>query len=323
MRILVPTDFSAASDRALGLATTLAPALGATVSLFHAYELPDYAYWAVRPVDVEALRREAEREMEAAALGLRALGCCGEAHVVRAPAWQGILDHIETERPDLVIMGTHGRRGLSRAVVGSVAERVVQLSPVPVMVVPRWAFEDRADAGRRLAQALAGTAGLRVDLPSVIGVGPSSAPVAYEIARSLGGSMDVVSVDPHALPDHRATSLVDGLSLRVLSDRTAIVTSDAVRDPLPIEIAVREARAAGARRVVAAIPALAPRVEDALRREADDVVCVEHTLLPASPRDVYQRAGSLSRRDLRDLFARAQELPMSRPARAAASPPAP
>jgi nucleotide-binding universal stress UspA family protein len=51
-------------------------------------------------------------------------------------AWQEVLAAIDEARADLVVLGTHGRRGVERFMLGSVAERVVQRSPVPTIVVP-------------------------------------------------------------------------------------------------------------------------------------------------------------------------------------------
>ena len=49
--------------------------------------------------------------------------------------WAGIMDAIEETKPDLVVMGTHGRHGVERVMLGSVAEKLVRLSPVPVLTV--------------------------------------------------------------------------------------------------------------------------------------------------------------------------------------------
>jgi nucleotide-binding universal stress UspA family protein len=52
-----------------------------------------------------------------------------------AVPWVGIVDAIDELKPDLVVVGTHGRRGLSHVLLGSVAERIVRLSAVPVLTV--------------------------------------------------------------------------------------------------------------------------------------------------------------------------------------------
>ena len=55
--------------------------------------------------------------------------------VVAGDASEEIIHYIEDQHIDLVIMGTHGRKGMDKIIFGSVAERVVKISPVPVMVV--------------------------------------------------------------------------------------------------------------------------------------------------------------------------------------------
>ena len=55
--------------------------------------------------------------------------------LARGVAWREILSVIDEEKPDVVVMGTHGRRGVQRAILGSVAEKIVRLSPVPVLTV--------------------------------------------------------------------------------------------------------------------------------------------------------------------------------------------
>ena len=137
-RIIVTTDFGEASDRALRLAVELARDSEAELLVLHVCELPFAAYgdMAAVPVDlvtpmVELLRKkldellESLREQVPRLRGTLKLG---------AP-WEQILATVAEERADLVVMGTHGRRGLVHALLGSVAEKVVRLSPVPVLTV--------------------------------------------------------------------------------------------------------------------------------------------------------------------------------------------
>lgn len=133
--LLVPTDFSEVSARALSLALTLAPRLDAEVVLAHISQVPIYAYPSGGLVPMmelqEGFSREAERSLEELASqagGLRAVRCEGE------PA-RCILAIIDDLRPVMVIMGTHGRQGLARLLLGSVAERVLRRSPSPVLIV--------------------------------------------------------------------------------------------------------------------------------------------------------------------------------------------
>lgn len=133
--ILVPIDFEAASDRALAIAKELAPKLGARVGLVHVYTLPVYSYPGFEPslapgfhVEVTAAARRALDQRAADEGGLAADLRQGD------PATE-ILAEIEHVRPVLVVMGTHGRKGLSHLLLGSVAERVIRHSSVPVMTV--------------------------------------------------------------------------------------------------------------------------------------------------------------------------------------------
>ncbi|HKY36690.1 MAG TPA: universal stress protein [Polyangiaceae bacterium] len=134
--ILVPTDFGPASAEAVELAVTLAGKFGSEVTLLHVWEIPVYPYMEfvldsgelVDSVEKAAAHRLAE------VLGDVQQRLPGAKSVLKMGLdWQQIVDIINAIKPDLVIMGTHGRRGLSHALLGSVAEKVVRLSPAPVL----------------------------------------------------------------------------------------------------------------------------------------------------------------------------------------------
>ncbi|AUX23636.1 uncharacterized protein SOCEGT47_041640 [Sorangium cellulosum] len=146
-RILVPVDLGEGSASAVQLALELAAPLGAEVVLMHVYTLPRYAYAGVNivlpPESIEEISATAQRAIEAYAKkhgGLRCLLREGD------PAEQ-IVRAIEGVRPYMVVMGTHGRRGISRMLLGSVAETVIRTSPVPVVAVTQRAGAARASAG--------------------------------------------------------------------------------------------------------------------------------------------------------------------------------
>jgi nucleotide-binding universal stress UspA family protein len=137
--ILVPTDFSSTSEAALDLAAELARRFDASLTLFHVHQVPSYLYPdGMMPVpsrllqDLEAsvvaeLTRLAERlEKEGLRVDLR--------HTIGSPAGE-ICHAAEELRVDLIVMGTHGRSGLSHMLLGSVAERVVQKAHCPVLTV--------------------------------------------------------------------------------------------------------------------------------------------------------------------------------------------
>jgi len=133
--ILVPVDFEPASGEALQWAEQLAKSLDAEVILIHVAQPPMVSYPEVSPVMVSTLYKDllaaAKRSLDdfaAQSGGKRTLLREGDAgvEVVRAA---------EEIQPVLVVMGTHGRRGLRRLLIGSVAEHVVRHSPVPVLTV--------------------------------------------------------------------------------------------------------------------------------------------------------------------------------------------
>jgi nucleotide-binding universal stress UspA family protein len=143
-RILCPTDFSPCSSAALAMAATIADKAGSTIDLLHVIELPVYARPEVvvrgednRDQPLGALvEREVSQQLRAAVDALdEPLGKRVTCYVFFADLVGGILSHASEHGCDLIAIGTHGRRGVSRAVLGSVTERVLRRSPVPVLVV--------------------------------------------------------------------------------------------------------------------------------------------------------------------------------------------
>lgn len=133
--ILVPTDFGDVAKHAADVACEIAQRFGSKVTLMHVWTIPIpvYAEGVVVPVDLvmraaeEALAEEVKRVQ----------GKCPKVAWVLLPGSPAgaIVEGITEHGCDLVVMGTHGRRGLPRALLGSVAERVVRTSPAPVLTV--------------------------------------------------------------------------------------------------------------------------------------------------------------------------------------------
>jgi nucleotide-binding universal stress UspA family protein len=135
--ILVPTDFGAPSSAAVDLAIDLAQGLDAELTLLHVWEIPDYPYLELMAHSPEVTRAE-NAALTGLAEGLRQaqLRLPTAKSVLRSGVpWQGILEAVKELNGDLIVMGTHGLRGLSHALLGSVTEKVVRLSPVPVLTV--------------------------------------------------------------------------------------------------------------------------------------------------------------------------------------------
>jgi len=138
-RILLATDLTAACESAADVALEMASRFDAEVVVFHAYEAPAYVYPAVA---VDALGETLEVSEDAAAAGVEALAARLRGRYARVRgvtghglARQEILAAITSLECDLVVMTTHGRSGLARALLGSVAELIVRSSPVPVVTV--------------------------------------------------------------------------------------------------------------------------------------------------------------------------------------------
>lgn len=143
-KILVPVDFSPGSKSALEHALFLGHRFGAAVHVLHAWDIPGYVRPDLTVWDGDAssslaehARREAEQNMSEfladAELPEQPVQVTSE--IVSGTAYAAILQAIEQGGYDLVVMGTHGRTGLSHLMMGSVAEKVVRRSPVPVMTV--------------------------------------------------------------------------------------------------------------------------------------------------------------------------------------------
>ena len=137
--ILVPTDFSDAARVALDYAVQLAEKLGAKVHVMHAFELPLVGF----PDGAMTVTAEmAGRITVAAQKALEEVVAKHETrHVelttalVQGDPREAVLAVAGDIGADLIVMGTHGRHGIARALIGSVAENVVRTSPIPVLTL--------------------------------------------------------------------------------------------------------------------------------------------------------------------------------------------
>ncbi|MGH6691341.1 MAG: universal stress protein [Gammaproteobacteria bacterium] len=138
-RVVAPTDFSESSKQAWDLTQRLAKALGSEVMLVHVFvEAPVYgdppAVTTAWEVVVEAQKWVAD-ELERWADQARKTGIDVRTIVLTGSPASEIVRHANEAHADVVIMGTHGRTGLSRVLLGSVAERVIRTAPCPVLTV--------------------------------------------------------------------------------------------------------------------------------------------------------------------------------------------
>jgi nucleotide-binding universal stress UspA family protein len=143
--ILVPTDGSALSDKAVAAAIKLAQLLGARITAFHAMEpYPLQGAYAAEASGVAELQPEifAERSEEYAKRVLDAVASaaaaakvqCATEYATSRSASQAIVEKARKENCDLIVMASHGRRGLEGFLLGSETQKVLTHSSIPVLV---------------------------------------------------------------------------------------------------------------------------------------------------------------------------------------------
>ena len=130
--ILFPTDFSPASEAAGRIAREMAVQAGARLHVLH----------VVPPVTDPSLPAE---HLAGAARSL-ADGLRVETALLSGWAGRNIVDYAREKRIDLIVVGTHGRTGITHAILGSVAETVVRLAPCLVLTVPAAVIAERSGA---------------------------------------------------------------------------------------------------------------------------------------------------------------------------------
>lgn len=137
--VLVTTDFSKASELAIDAAAILAKQNGAKITLVHVWE-PRGVLFGGEPglqpgesIPVELEKTIHERLDGLAKEHLKGIDKVKTALVISPSAAKGIIDYAEKEGVDMIVIATHGRTGLRRMVIGSVAERVVRHAACPVL----------------------------------------------------------------------------------------------------------------------------------------------------------------------------------------------
>jgi nucleotide-binding universal stress UspA family protein len=134
--VFFASDLSPRSDRAFDHARLLAERFRARMTVFHAIERSELQAVATADVSAEVWRRFAEEAREHLALGTKTLTVAHEVLVDPNPsARRALLALVASRRPDLVVMATHGREGLSHLLLGSVTEAVIRHGDCPVLCV--------------------------------------------------------------------------------------------------------------------------------------------------------------------------------------------
>lgn len=156
--LLVPHDYSPCADRALGLAVQLAKLHQAKIVLLHVTDLPpgltadamitDRETGDTIRVDVYA-SAQAARELEGRATPVRDAGVAIEVRSALGSIADQVIETAGEVKADLIVMGTHGRTGLAHLFLGSMAEKVLRNSPIPVLTV-----REQADVRRTTADII-------------------------------------------------------------------------------------------------------------------------------------------------------------------------
>jgi len=185
MKILVPTDFSELSLKAIDTAKKYAEIFGGMITLFHSHipitELDEpYALGMSNQVyqDYESIEKSIREKLQKLADEKLDKQLVGDLVVHIGNPAQSIVE--ASEEYDLVVMSTHGRTGFSRLLLGSVAEKVLRLSKVPVMIV-----EDESDVGE-FKNILVTT--------DFSDNATAAFPHALEIAKKTGGNLDILHI---------------------------------------------------------------------------------------------------------------------------------
>ncbi|MDR3452735.1 MAG: universal stress protein [Rhodoferax sp.] len=139
--ILVPVDGSPTSELAIDKAASLAKAFGSAVTAIYVIDPypftgvgTDYAYGQAQYLS--AATAEANEAIKGAKQAFEAAGIAVKTALVEGhTVYKGILQTAESSGVDLIVLGSHGRRGIEKLVLGSVAQRVLSHAHVPVLVV--------------------------------------------------------------------------------------------------------------------------------------------------------------------------------------------
>lgn len=139
-KILAPIDFAPHSAEAVQRAVDLATRYDAELLLLYVYEPADYplpeGFVVYTPDQLGRMTTEIQKRLEAARKEVEAQGAQRvSVRLTQGSPAQAILDIARDEGYDLIVMGTHGRTGVGRWVMGSVAEKVVRAAPCPVLTV--------------------------------------------------------------------------------------------------------------------------------------------------------------------------------------------
>lgn len=193
--ILFATDFSAAANAAVPFATQIARRYGAKVYGVHVNTFNDYT--AIAPDAWPAMAEAAEKEAQddAQLLNEQLRGIDHEAIISRGNVWEAISTLIKEKEIDLIVLGTRGRTGIGKALLGSMAEEILRQAPCPVLTAGPHvtATPEHVSEVREIIYAT----DLAVDLPA-------AAPYAISLAQENEAHLVLL----HVIEDPKTGELV-------------------------------------------------------------------------------------------------------------------
>jgi predicted phosphoribosyltransferase/nucleotide-binding universal stress UspA family protein len=328
--IMVATDFGPASSRAVEAACEVAHRSGAALTALHVIESTGRGWATTMPPEV---RRSAAFRLDELLKGVtrhvaRVEGCLREGL-----AWQEITRAATEIGTDLIVIGSNGGAPDPHFRIGSVAERVVRSSPIPVLTVHAWRFDDRAQAGRELAEILLRTP---EQSPSIIALSVAGAAVAAEIAEAFGTPLHLFHARPivhegrvlgavcedgttyftEGAPDlgdetERAAARrahgelhEDARHLHTPSwrppprDDAVLIVSDAILHMAPMVAAARALRRLGARRIMAIAPVASRTALAGLAGSVDQTIVLQVVDDDAAIEHIYRHAAAPDHRTI-------------------------
>lgn len=220
--ILCPLDLSNASPEVLRWASLLAASYNARLQILHAewveyprYFLPSQA--GELAAAAERTRRKIGEDLKKLVNETISADMTYEATILEGHPVERILEYAEQHRPDLIVMGSHGRSGLARMRLGSVAENVVQQTSIPALIVRApggkpapgrissilcpVTLDEHANQGILISAALASTTGAHLIVMHVEEGGPSSDGIEKQlcdlVSNNVKGHCEVIEVIRH------------------------------------------------------------------------------------------------------------------------------
>jgi nucleotide-binding universal stress UspA family protein len=231
--IMLPVDGSHFSELALPLAVRVAERSNARLHVVRVHTPPVATAESIVNADYEDLVRDWERDsLQVALERATASGIAATAHLIDGPIVHALQKYIEAAAIDLVVMSTHGRSGIKRAVLGSVAEQCVRKTEVPILLLRPRADDDVLPAHfvdwRRVVVPLDGTEQSEAVLPHAVDFARLTGAEIVLTRAALVPFEVSITIDPEGLKDYAA---------RVHTE--AAIYLRTVQQTLPSDIKVR------------------------------------------------------------------------------------